>query len=182
MPDLLDFFFYSAYDEEFKYQYLAGSKMSRNIYMWAIKYMESYRKTMKKALEESKRFHPPKHIAELGEMASEILSLGNQSGEGWFLTAEMIELIESGANNIVCMQPFACLPNHVTGKGMIKPLKEKYPKSNIVAVDYDPGASEVNQLNRIKLMLSVAFKNLDEERIDLPAYKEANTSKEKIIK
>ena len=94
----------------------------------------------------------------------------------------MLELIESGANNIVCMQPFACLPNHVTGKGMIKPLKEKYPKSNIVAVDYDPGASEVNQLNRIKLMLSVAFKNLDEERIDLPAYKEANTIREKTIK
>ena len=75
-------------------------------------------------------------------------------------TGEMLELIHSGAPNIVCMQPFACLPNHVTGKGVIKALRKKYPQSNIVAVDYDPGASEVNQLNRIKLMLSTAFKNM----------------------
>ena len=83
------------------------------------------------------------------------------TGEGWFLTAEMIELIHGGAANIVCMQPFACLPNHITGKGMIKELKRRFPASNIVTVDYDPGASEVNKLNRIKLMLSTAFKNLD---------------------
>ena len=104
---------------------------------------------------------PPKHIKELAFKASKIISLGNQTGEGWFLTAEMIELIEGGTQNIICMQPFACLPNHVTGKGMIKALKANYPKANIVAVDYDPGASEVNQLNRIKLMLSAAFKNLE---------------------
>ena len=96
-------------------------------------------------------------------MASEIVSVGNQTGEGWFLTGEMIGLIEDGAPNIVCMQPFACLPNHVTGKGVIKALRKKYPQSNIVAVDYDPGESEVNQLNRIKLMLSTAFKNLEKE-------------------
>ena len=172
MPDLMDFFFYSAYDEKFKTDYLGGTKLNKMIYMWAIKYMESYRKDMKFALEKSKRFYPPKHIEDLADLASPILSMGNQTGEGWFLTAEMIELIESGAENIICMQPFACLPNHVTGKGMIKALKEKYPKSNIVAVDYDPGASEVNQLNRIKLMLSVAFKNLDEEKIELPGFKE----------
>lgn len=173
MPDLMDFFFYSAYDQEFKYQNLGNvTKLSKNIYNIAIMYMESFRKTMKKALDESKRFHAPKHIKELGEMASEVLSLGNQTGEGWFLTAEMIELIESGSSNIICMQPFACLPNHVTGKGMIKALKEKYPESNIVAVDYDPGASEVNQINRIKLMLSVAFKNLGEKTIDFPEYKD----------
>src|SRR5690606_3537756 len=83
------------------------------------------------------------------------------TGEGWFLTGEMIELIESGAENIICMQPFACLPNHVTGKGMMKELKRVYPNSNIVAIDYDPGASEVNQLNRIKLMISAAFRNLE---------------------
>jgi len=168
MPDLMDFFLYTAYDEDFKHKYLAGSRLSKNIYMWAIRYMESYRKSMKKALDNSRRFHPPKHIAELGEMASSILSLGNQTGEGWFLTAEMIELIESGADNIICMQPFACLPNHVTGKGMIKALKAKYPKANIVAVDYDPGASEVNQLNRIKLMLSVAFTKLEDQTLELP--------------
>lgn len=174
MPDLMDFFFYTAYDEDFKSKYLGGTKMQRNIYMWAIDYMETYRKTMKKSLEKSKRFHAPKHIKELGTMAQSILSLGNQTGEGWFLTAEMIELIESGAENIVCMQPFACLPNHVTGKGMIKALKERYPYSNIVAVDYDPGASEVNQLNRIKLMMSVAFRNIKEKTLELPAHKEAS--------
>lgn len=163
VPDLLDFFMYSAFDAEFKAKYLAKSKMTMNLCNAAIMYIESYRNTMKKALENSSRFSKPKHIRELAQMASPILSLGNQTGEGWFLTAEMIELIESGASNIACLQPFACLPNHVTGKGMIKVLKERYPKSNIVAIDYDPGASNVNQLNRIKLMLSVAFKNLEEE-------------------
>lgn len=166
VPDLLDFFFYSALDSEFKYKYLAKSRMDKNINAIAIEYMESYRKVMKKELKKSNRFSGPKHIKELASMASPILSLGNQTGEGWFLTAEMIELIESGASNIVCLQPFACLPNHVTGKGMIKTLKEKYPSSNIVAIDYDPGASNVNQLNRIKLMLSVAFKNLENEQIN----------------
>ena len=160
VPDLLDFFFYSCFDAEFKADYLAKSKVSKNLNKIAIGYMESYRKVMKAALDKSKRFHSPKHIRELADMASPILSIGNQTGEGWFLTGEMVELIESGTNNIVCIQPFACLPNHIVGKGMIKTLKEKYPLSNIVAIDYDPGASNVNQLNRIKLMMSVAFKNM----------------------
>lgn len=92
--------------------------------------------------------------------AEPIVSIGNQTGEGWFLTGEMIELIHDNVPNIVCTQPFACLPNHVVGKGVIKSLRKAYPESNIVAIDYDPGASEVNQLNRIKLMLSTANKNL----------------------
>jgi predicted CoA-substrate-specific enzyme activase len=161
MPDLLDFFFYSAYDQDFKFRFLSGRRINRDISNLAIWYMERYRKTLKEELEKSNRFHAPKHIKELAEMASKVLSLGHQTGEGWFLTAEMMELIESGTNNVVCLQPFACLPNHVTGKGMIKALKHRYPLSNITPVDYDPGASEVNQLNRIKLMLSVAFKNLE---------------------
>ncbi|SHI32590.1 CoA-substrate-specific enzyme activase, putative [Clostridium cavendishii DSM 21758] len=161
MPDLLDFFFYSAYDDDFRFRFLSGRRLDKNISNLAIWYMERYRKTLKVELEKSTRFHAPKHIKELGKMASEVLSLGHQTGEGWFLTAEMMELIESGVNNIACLQPFACLPNHVTGKGMIKALKQRYPMSNITPVDYDPGASEVNQLNRIKLMLSVAFKNLE---------------------
>ncbi|MCH5138496.1 2-hydroxyacyl-CoA dehydratase, partial [Clostridiaceae bacterium UIB06] len=163
VPDLLDFFFYSASDSDFKAKYLAGSKIVKNLCNIAIMYMETYRKTMKKSLERSNRFSKTKNIKELAAMASPILSLGNQAGEGWFLTAEMIELIESGANNIVCLQPFGCLPNHITGKGMMKSLKERYPSSNIAAIDYDPGSSNVNQLNRIKLMLSVAFKNLESE-------------------
>ena len=118
---------------------------------------------MRKALEESARFEPPTNIYELAEYASEILSLCNSMGEGWLLTAEMVELIKTGAPNIVCTQPFACLPNHVVGKAVIKELRRRYPESNIVAVDYDPGASEVNQLNRIKLMISVAKANLAEK-------------------
>lgn len=160
MPDLTDFLLYCAYDANYKHDYLAGSMTNKIINNAAILGIEYYRKDMKKALSKSKRFEPPCTIHELAKNASEILSLGNQTGEGWFLTAEMLELIHSGVNNIVCMQPFACLPNHVTGKGMIKELKRRHPKSNIVAVDYDPGASEVNQLNRIKLMLSVALKNM----------------------
>ncbi|GKU29987.1 2-hydroxyacyl-CoA dehydratase [Clostridium folliculivorans] len=178
VPDLLDFFFYSAYDQDFKSKYLSFGKMGREISNAAIWFMERYRNTMKEELLRSKRFSPPKHIKELGELASTILSLGHQTGEGWFLTAEMLELIESGVNNVICMQPFACLPNHVTGKGMIKAIRHKYPMSNITAIDYDPGASEVNQLNRIKLMLSVAFKNLKEnEEIKKEAFEEVATSK-----
>jgi len=93
-------------------------------------------------------------------MASPIVSLGNQTGEGWFLTGEMMELIHNDVPNIVCAQPFGCLPNHVVGKGVIKNLRNQYPEANIVAVDYDPGASEVNQLNRIKLMLATANKQI----------------------
>jgi predicted CoA-substrate-specific enzyme activase len=162
MPDLIDFMLYVAYDANFKYEMLSGSRKVQVISNAAIKAIEFYRKHMKLALEKSKRFEPPKNIEELARGAEKILSLGNQTGEGWFLTAEMVELIHSGVENIICMQPFACLPNHVTGKGMIKALKAQYPKANIVAVDYDPGASEVNQLNRIKLMLSTAFKHLEE--------------------
>ena len=99
-------------------------------------------------------------IYKLVEYAEPIVNIGNQTGEGWFLTGEMIELIKGGTGNIVCCQPFGCLPNHVVGKGVIKEIRKRYPLSNIVAIDYDPGASEVNQLNRIKLMLSTAYKNL----------------------
>jgi len=161
MPDFIDFFLYCAFDANFKYEYLGKSKTAKIINNFAIGYIESFRKHMKLVLDQSKRFHAPKTIQELAGGAAPILSLGNQTGEGWFLTGEMVELIESGTKNIVCMQPFACLPNHVTGKGMIKELKRRYPGANITAIDYDPGASEVNQINRIKLMMSVALKNLE---------------------
>lgn len=160
MPDLVDFFLYSFYNAHFKHDHYDGSKKSVMITDAGIEFVELLRKDIVKALKKSQRFTPPSRIEHLAKKASEIVSLGNQTGEGWFLTGEMIELIEEGAPNIVCMQPFACLPNHVTGKGVIKALRKKYPESNIVAVDYDPGASEVNQLNRIKLMLSTAFKNM----------------------
>ena len=115
------------------------------------------------AFQKSRHFAPPASIYDLVSYAEPIVSIGNQTGEGWFLTGEMVELIHQGVNNIVCTQPFGCLPNHVVGKGVIKELRRRYPASNVVAIDYDPGASEVNQLNRIKLMLSTAQKNLKKE-------------------
>lgn len=172
VPDLTNFFLYCAYDANFKYKYLSGSMKSTVINNSAIKFIEYFRRHMRNALAKSNRFTVPDDIETLARGAEPIVSLGNQTGEGWFLTAEMVELIKSGTKNIICMQPFACLPNHVTGKGMIKELKRRYPGSNIAAIDYDPGASEVNQLNRIKLMLSVAFKALESEKsnskLDLP--------------
>ena len=160
-PDLIDFFMYSLYNANFKAKYLGKSKAGAMLNNMVIKYIENYRKTASEAFEASSRFEPPVHIEKLAEYASPVVSCGNQTGEGWFLTAEMIELINSGVPNIVCAQPFGCLPNHVVGKGVIKELRHQFPDSNIVAVDYDPGATEVNQLNRIKLMLSTAVKNLD---------------------
>lgn len=169
MPDLTDFLLYCAFGTLYKRDKLSGTFKSYLVNKAVIAAIEFYRRHIKLALKRSKRFSPPSTIYELAHEASKILSLGNQTGEGWFLTAEMIELIKSGAGNIVCMQPFACLPNHVTGKGMIKALRSKYPQSNIVAVDYDPGASEVNQLNRIKLMLSTAYKNLEKSKQEMEA-------------
>lgn len=167
MPGLIGFVAYCALDEDFKYKYLTGTHKAKIISSIVLKYIEIYCREVNKALKESKRFEVPRDIHELANGASPIVSLGNQTGEGWLLTGEMVELIETGTSNIVCMQPFACLPNHITGKGMIKAIKWRYKDANIVAIDYDPGASEVNQLNRLKLMLSVAFKNLESKDIGL---------------
>ncbi|AFS77686.1 CoA-substrate-specific enzyme activase [Gottschalkia acidurici 9a] len=168
IPDLIEFFLYTSYDNVVKYNKLSGTYKSMVMGNLAIKTIEYFRKDMKKALRNSKRFTAPIEIQEMAKQASKYLSLCNQTGEGWFLTAEMIELIESGVPNMLCLQPFACLPNHITGKGMIKELKRNYPLANVAPIDYDPGASEVNQINRIKLMLSVAFRNLEiENKTDL---------------
>ena len=156
IPGLSDFFLYCAYGGDKKNRYMGGNKARRMMGGLFLLYVENYRDDMRKALKTSSRFHVPATIYEMANKAEPLLSLCNRSGEGWLLTAEMIELIEEGVNNIICMQPFACLPNHITGKGMIKTIKELYPQANILAVDYDPGASEVNQINRIKLMLERA--------------------------
>lgn len=156
IPGLTEFFLYCAYGGESNYRYLAGSRLNRAMGGFFIKYIEHYHNDMRLALNSSERFKAPAAIDELAEKTGTILSLCNRSGEGWLLTAEMIDLIEEGASNIICMQPFACLPNHIAGKGMIKTLREKYPGTNVVTVDYDPGSSEVNQINRITLMLENA--------------------------
>ncbi len=161
--DLIDFFLYGFYSKKFNYEHLSGSYKQMMINQAAIKAVEILRKPMRKALRESVHFTEPFYIHETAEAATEVVSLGNQCGEGWLLTGEMIELIHSGCENIVCLQPFACLPNHVIGKGMMKAMRRLNPRANIAAIDYDPGASDVNQLNRIKLMMATAHKNLDKK-------------------
>ena len=160
VPDLMDFMNYSFYNGKYKSEFLGAKKSGDLIADTAVKFIRQIRKPALEALEASKRFEAPMPIEAIAEQTKPFLSIGNQYGEGWFLTGEMIELIKTGVPNIVCIQPFACLPNHVVGKGVIKALKKAYPQANIAAVDYDPGASEVNQLNRIKLMLSTARENL----------------------
>ncbi len=163
MPDLMDFLLYCFYNNTFKWKYLGGKRSIVDLSNIAISFLEKCRSTAKKALIQSKHFKHPSDIRVTAARAKRYLSLGNQTGEGWFLTGEMLELIYEDVPNIICVQPFGCLPNHIVGKGVIKELRNAYPSANIIAVDYDPGASEVNQLNRIKLMLTTAQKNLYEK-------------------
>ncbi len=156
VPDLMDFVLYSFHSSIYGYRHLSGSWRNYASSLMSIAFLEYCRRHMRRALRRSKRFTPPLRFAQLRRGAEGLISLGHQTGEGWLLAAEMVELLESGVNNILCMQPFGCLPNHITGKGLLKELKRRYPQSNIIAVDYDPGASEANQINRIKLMMSVA--------------------------
>ena len=160
VPDLMDFMFYCFYNQLYKAENLGTSKKGATLSKLGIKVIEALRKPAARAFEKSTHFIPPANIEETAKNASEIVSIGNQTGEGWFLTGEMLELLHTDTPNIICTQPFGCLPNHVVGKGVIKELRKRNPGANIVAIDYDPGASEVNQLNRIKLMLSTAQKNL----------------------
>ncbi|MBQ8151451.1 MAG: 2-hydroxyacyl-CoA dehydratase, partial [Firmicutes bacterium] len=162
--DLTDFLLYGMYSKEFNHKYLSGSYKLMVGNKAAIGVIEAIRKPLRKALRSSTRFHEPMRIEDIAAKASEVISIGNQCGEGWLLTGEMVDLIDDGVENIICMQPFACLPNHVTGKGMMKPMRKRNPLANIVPIDYDPGASDVNQLNRIKLMMATAHKNLEKKQ------------------
>lgn len=164
MPALYDFFLYTLKNNMINADLIGYNKKNKPISSLIITYMERIRKRINKYLKASRHFTPYHNIHEIAEGAKDILSLGNQTGEGWFLTGEMVSLIKEDVPNIICMQPFACLPNHVVGKGMIKALRNTYNDANIVAIDYDPGASSVNQLNRIKLMMAVAHKNLAESK------------------
>jgi predicted CoA-substrate-specific enzyme activase len=156
VPDIMDFVLYSFYDNVFNYRHLAGTWKAYAAGLVSIAFLEYCRMGMRLALGLSKRFHAPLRFSALRKKAKGLISLGHQTGEGWLLAAEMVELLESGVPNILCMQPFGCLPNHITGKGLMKELKHRFPEANIAAVDYDPGASEANQINRIKLMMSLA--------------------------
>ena len=161
LPDFMGFVKFMATHKITFNTLLKTDKAKAKIFKMAIKLIDILEKDMIIALSQSKKgYMPPCNIWHLENQVKDVLSIGNQTGEGWFLTAEMIEYIEHGISNIICVQPFACLPNHVVGKGVIKAIREKYPEANIAPVDYDPGASESNQTNRIKLLMTVAKDNL----------------------
>lgn len=161
VPELINFFLAAAYNSVYKKENLEGTFKSMVGGKAIVKIIEMYQKTYYTALRKSKRFEAPKRISDIAQFTKRFVSLGNQTGEGWLLPGEMLELLESGCNNIVCMQPFGCLPNHIIGKGVIKGIKKEYPKANIIPIDYDASATSVNQLNRIKLMLSTAFDEIN---------------------
>jgi predicted nucleotide-binding protein (sugar kinase/HSP70/actin superfamily) len=156
------------------------NKTSSKIMKTAIKLIDILEKDVKIALANSnKNYLQPCDIWHLEDKVKDVLSIGNQTGEGWFLTAEMIEHIENDIPNIICVQPFACLPNHVVGKGVIKTIRSTYPSANISPVDYDPGASEANQTNRIKLLMTVAKDNLKTQENEKKAIVHENNSNDK---
>ncbi len=160
VPELMGFVKYCAYNGMIKEKLLKTSKVSSFINHQVLNFIDFYERPVRKALQGT-RFRQVTNIYELSKNVEGIISTGNQTGEGWFLTAEMVELMKDGINNIVCVQPFACLPNHIVGKSVIKRIRSIYKDANIVAIDYDPGASHTNQTNRIKLMLTVAKENLE---------------------
>ena len=164
VPDLMGFIYFICDHANSRHELLTVSNARYTLSNAAIRFIELMQKSYKSAIEGTK-FGSFLKISEMRKLVSGVVSTGNIAGEGWFLSAEMIELLHSGVNNIICMQPFACLPNHVTGKGIIGELRRQNPQSNIIAVDYDPGASEVNQVNRIKLMLTQAFRQLKEQSL-----------------
>ena len=158
VPDLIGFMNYSLFNQIWKADELNMSQKSRRFAKLGIDVINFLEKPMNKALEKSQRFEGIESIYDIAQGASKIISIGNHTGEGWFLTGEMIELLNNDVKNIVCLQPFGCLPNHIVGKGMVKELRHQYKGANIAPIDYDPGSSEVNQLNRIRLMMATAKK------------------------
>ena len=179
LPDFMGFVKFMATHKITFNALLKTDKTKAKIFKFAIKLIDILEKDLKIALSNSsKNYLPPCNIWELESKVKDILSIGNQTGEGWFLTAEMIEYIEHGISNIVCVQPFACLPNHVVGKGVIKTIREKYPNANIAPVDYDPGASQSNQINRLKLLMTVAKDNLKIQQKEKNILKKENLKKD----
>ena len=156
VPGFLDFCFYCIYNSIIDKKLYGNTRLPLWVYRFAFNFARKKQADMIAAIRENSDFEPMTPIDHTIELAQGGIGMGVKMGEGWLLTAEMLELYDSGTENIICTQPFGCLPNHICGKGMMRPLKDRYPDINIVAIDYDAGATKVNQLNRIKLMLSNA--------------------------
>lgn len=157
LPGLMEFILYTVYDVIADSELYGGHRIKKAIYSLVYRYLINKQEDVNRIIEEEGTFDRPIVFDEARKKVQELIGLGVKMGEGWLLTAEMLSLINDGIKNVVITQPFGCLPNHICGKGMMKPLKEKYPDVNLVAVDYDPGATKINQENRIKLMLSNAL-------------------------
>ena len=178
LPDFLGFVKFIASNKVISNQMLKNDNKKAALFAAAIKLIDLFEKDTRKALAKSKKgYLPTSNIWHLADNVKSVLSTGNQTGEGWFLTAEMLEYMENGIPNIICVQPFACLPNHVVGKGVIKTIRDMYPEANIVPVDYDPGASEANQTNRIKLLMTVAKDNLKKQQKERKIAEKENKEK-----
>lgn len=162
VPGLLDFCMYCVYNNVLDHQLYDMRKLSAGPWQWVTGYLSRKKDEMIRIIREEGSFQPPSSFEEIAALPQkeDCVGIGMKMGEGWLLTAEMLELCEMGVKNIVCTQPFGCLPNHIVGKGMMRPIKDRYADVNIVAIDYDPGASRINQENRIKLMLANARKNI----------------------
>lgn len=177
LPGLLEFFGQALFSGEWKWRNLGIGQKSRQAKRLGLWLIEQYQAPVNRALAGTGgKFSVQSSLEVMAARAEQVISLGTSAGEGWLLTAEMMELIETGTPNIICAQPFACLPNHVVGKGMFTQLRRIYPQANIASIDYDPGASEVNQLNRIKLVVATAFKNADAGSQVLPLAEHAETT------
>ena len=163
VPGLTDFMIFKVYNRIADIDIYGGSLAKKTLCRFLMRYIEHCQQDMIDALQESKRFEAPGNFGHLHSLVNGYLGDGCKMGEGWLLTAEMLELIHSGTNNIICAQPFGCLPNHIVGKGMIRAIKDNFPESNVVAIDYDPSATEINQENRIKLMLANAGRSVKKE-------------------
>ncbi len=156
LPGLLDFCMYCIYNGIIDHELYGRSAKTAMRNKLIYKFVLNKQKDMISIIQKHGRFRAPQCFEDVRKLSREIIGQGVKMGEGWLLPAEMVELITEGVNNIVCTQPFGCLPNHIAGKGMVRKIRERYPQANIVSVDYDPGASKINQENRIKLMLSTA--------------------------
>lgn len=169
LPGLMNFMLFKIDNRIIDIDLYGGHKLKRMVCKWLFDYNTKMQNLFCDAIKNNTRFAVPSKYEHVKELDKGVNGYGNRMGEGWLLTAEMLELCDAGYPNIICTQPFGCLPNHISGKGMIRKVRELYPNSNIVAVDYDAGAAKVNQENRIKLMLSIAKENLEKEEAEKKA-------------
>ena len=176
MPGLMGFLQYCIYNPGETARLYGGTFLEKHLPDLLLRYIGQLEAVMIRVLKEN-GFHAPLPFRELVKLTEGVISTGDKMGEGWLLTAEMIELIQAGYENIVCAQPFGCLPNHICGKGMINKIRELYPQANITPIDYDPSATRVNQENRIKLMLAVGRERLAES---LPRTESAPTAEQAV--